>query len=108
VYVEDKEAPLIVAQWKQRTRDTFVSDDIDARKIVGWLLEVKSSTNSALIGQIAKLNATLDELELEIRTAERELDDFVYQLYRLSDAERFMIESDTRARWDARMPMLSS
>ena len=46
----------------------------------------------------------LEDIESQIRTAERELDDAAYALYRLSDAERLMVESDTRPRWDARIP----
>jgi hypothetical protein len=104
VYVEESEAPLILAQWRQRARGTFVSDSVTAGKVIDWLLDLKTTNNAALVKQIEKLNELLESTEDQIRGAERELDDLVYKLCRLSEAERLMVEVDTRPRWDARMP----
>ena len=94
----------MLAQWQQKARDTFVSETVNARKVVEWLLDIKTTENDALIKQVDKLNHALEDIESQIRTAERELDDATYVLYRLSDAERLMVETDTRPRWDARIP----
>jgi hypothetical protein len=58
------------------------------RTIVGWLLDLKTTTNEALVAQIGKLNHALDEVELEIRGVERRLNDALYELYGVTDLER--------------------
>ena len=108
VYAEPREAQLILAQWRQRARDTFVSESVNAERVIDWLLDLKTTDNSALIKQIQALTQKLAALELQIKSTERRLDDVVYGLYRLSDAERRMVEADTRLRWEARMPAPSS
>jgi Eco57I restriction-modification methylase len=105
VYVSEREAPVILAQWRQKARDTFVSESVTAAKVVEWLLDLKETENAALIEQVATLNRKLDDLEGQIRQVERALDDLVYDLYELTKEERIMVELDTRPRWDARMPM---
>lgn len=104
VYAEPREAQLILAQWRQRARDTFVSESVNAERVIDWLLDLKTTDNSALIKQIQALSHKLEALELQIKSTERSLDDVVYGLYGLSDAERRMVEADTRPRWEARMP----
>jgi len=104
VYVSEREAPVILAQWRQRARDTFVSDSVNAKRIVDWLLNVRLTDNAALIKQLGTLNRSLEDLETRIRSSEQELDSFLYRLFALSDEERLMVETDTRRRWEARMP----
>ena len=104
VYVGDREAPIILAQWRRMARDLFVSETVNAEKVVNGLLNLKGTENDALISQIDKLNRDLERVEAQIRSAERELDEVVYGLYHLSDPERVMVESDTRIRWDTRIP----
>jgi hypothetical protein len=104
VHVSEREAPLILAQWRQKARDTFVSDSMNTGRVVEWLLDLKTTENTALIEQLQTLNRALSTLESQIKSAERELDDAAYDLYGLSDPERLMIETDTRPRWDARIP----
>ena len=103
MYVSKEEAPLILAQWRQTARDTFVSDAVDAAKIVEWLLDLKTTENQALSQQIRELNHSLDEVEGRILLEERILDDLVYDLYGLTDSERMMVEADTGPRWKARI-----
>lgn len=105
VYVSEQEAPLILSQWRQKARDTFVSDSFNARRLVDSLLDLKTTENAALIQQLKKLNVQLDDLEKQIRSAEQALDDFICQLFGLSESERHMVEADTRRKWNARMPM---
>lgn len=104
VYVSEEEAPLILAQWRRAARDTFVSDTVNAARVVEWLLDLKTTESKALIAQIHKLNDELAAVEGRIRTTERALDDLAYELYGLTEDERHMVESDTRPRWDARIP----
>jgi hypothetical protein len=102
--VSDDEAPLILAQWRRAARDTFVSDTVNAARVVEWLLDIKTTESKALIDQIRKLNDELAVIESSIKTVERTLDDLAYDLYGLTEEERHMVESDTRARWEARIP----
>lgn len=104
VYVSKVEGPLILAQWRRAARDTFVSDSVNAAKIIEWLLDLKSTENVALIDQIQQLGETLEGLEDEIRKTERALDDVAYESYALTEEERIMVEQDTRFRWEARIP----
>jgi hypothetical protein len=107
VHAGRRDASLVLAQWQQRARDRFVSNEIDAARIIEWLLDLKTTDNAELIDQIATLTHSLDEIESKIRRTERDLDDYIYGLYGLSTPERAMIEADTRTRWDARIPMLA-
>jgi len=104
VFVSALEAPVILAQWRQKARDTFVSDSMNAWRIVAMLLDLKTTDNVALIEQLRDLNARLAGIEEKIRATERMLDDLLYGLFRLTDDERIMVEADTSRRWEARMP----
>ncbi|MEO7328881.1 MAG: Eco57I restriction-modification methylase domain-containing protein, partial [Minicystis sp.] len=104
VYVSEQEAPLILAQWRRAARDTFVSDSVNAARVVEWLLELKTTESAALIAQVRKLNDMLSTIESRIKSTERMLDDLGYALYGLTEAERLMVELDTRPRWEARIP----
>lgn len=104
VYVDDNDGAVILAQWRRVARDTFISDSVDAGRVVGWLLDLRSTENMALIKQIRKLNNELSDLEAQIVAAERELDNIVHDLYGLSDDERRLVEDDTRQRWANRIP----
>ena len=53
IYVSEQEAPLILAQWRQKARDTFVSDSMNAARLVEWLLDLKITENAALVQQSA-------------------------------------------------------
>ncbi len=104
IYVDERDAALILAQWRQKARDAFVSDTVNAARVVDWLLDLKTTENAALVNQIRKLNNELVDVEEQIRSRERQLDDLAYELYDLTEAERLMVEADTRPRWDARIP----
>lgn len=108
VYPDEREAPLILAQWRQRARERFVSDTVNAARIVEWLLDLKTTENNGLIAQIDQRVRELDALEAQIRIAERALDDLMYELFKLTPHERAMVEADTRARWNARLPLPST
>jgi hypothetical protein len=104
VFVSGSEAPLILAQWRQKARDKFVSDAMNARRIMSMLLDLKATENAALIEQLRALNVRLDALEQAIVDGEFALHRLLYNLFKLSDEERLMVEADTQRRWSARMP----
>lgn len=104
VYVDKNEVPVILAQWRQIARGTFVSESVKAKKIIDRLLDLRKTDNRALVEQLDDLNRRLESVEAEIRNDELELDEFLYQLYALTNEERFMVEADTRHRWENRIP----
>jgi len=105
VHVSEAEAPIILAQWRRAARDTFVSDTVNAARVIEWLLDLRTTENKALIGQIHTLNEELTAIEGRIKTTERALDDLAYELYALTEEERRMVENDTRLRWEVRIPV---
>lgn len=107
IHVDPREAPLLHAQWRDKTRDTFVSDATTAARLVDALLDLKTTDNPALLEKFAALDRELDDLERQIRRTERACDDLLYRTYGLEDADRALIEADTRTRWNARIPVPS-
>jgi hypothetical protein len=105
VFVTDDEAPILLAQWRDKARDSFVSDSLDADSVISRLLDLKTTDNPAIIQQIKNFNDELEVVEHEIRVVERQMDDLVYDLFLLSDEERRLIETDTAPRWNARIPI---
>jgi hypothetical protein len=95
---------VILAQWRDIARNCFVSDSLNAGSVISKLLDLKATDSPAIIQQIKCFNDDLDNVEKQIRTIERRLDDLIFDLFRLSDEERRLIEADTNCRWDARIP----
>ncbi|GAA4446801.1 Eco57I restriction-modification methylase domain-containing protein [Novipirellula rosea] len=106
IYVTDDEANVILPQWQQKARDSFVSESMNAKRIVTRLLDLRTTSNPALTSQLADFTKKLADVESKILSEERALDDFVYDLYGIDpDSEdRVIIETDTARRADARFP----
>jgi hypothetical protein len=104
IYVTDDEANVILPQWQQKARDCFVSESMNAKRIVTRVLELRITTNAALISQLAEHTEKLSAIESDILAEERSLDDFVFDLYGLQPEEKQIIEEDTNRRADARFP----
>ena len=79
---------------------------MNAKRIVTRLLDLRTTSNPALTSQLAGFTKKLVDVESKILSEERDLDDFVYDLYGIdSDSEdRVIIETDTARRADARFP----
>lgn len=104
VYVSEEEADIILPQWQEKARDTFASETMDARRILTRLLDLRITENKSLINQLATGARELKEIEEQIIQTEREMDDYVYTLYRLDADEQRIIELDTEKRANARIP----
>jgi hypothetical protein len=104
VFVSEDEANIILPQWQNKARDTFVSESMDAKRILNRLLDLRSTDNKSLITQLATLTKELEATEDEILRTEREMDDYVYELYGLSTSERDIVEAGTEQRVNARIP----
>lgn len=106
VFVSDDEAKIILPQWMEKARDTFVSESVDAARFLSWLLDLRTTDNRALIEQLSAHTKTLLDLDRRIVDTERKMDDYMYDLYKLSPAEREIVESATAQRAKARLPGL--
>ena len=86
------------------SRYIFISETMNAKRLINKLLDLTSTKNSALIDQLANLTIELKELQKKILAAENKIDDFVYSLYKLNCDEIKIIVDGTEKRTKARMP----
>lgn len=95
-YPEEDEADFIAAQWRQVARTTNVTEKFDAKRLVKALLTLRKTTNKGLLKHVLKLDAEIQALDAAIEKQEREMNQLVYSLYKLTDAEIELVESDRR------------
>lgn len=107
ISVSEDDACVILPQWQSKLRDSFVSESMDARRVLTALLDLRKTTNVELIRQLDIMTKQLRSLETDILSIERMLDDFIYGLYALTPDERKIIESDTAIRANARIPRVT-
>lgn len=91
-YITDEEAALIVPQWRQVIRTTNITPSVTAEKLVGNLLNLKTTNNASLIQQLNNLDTALETLQIQIQTKETETNQSIYQLYNLTKDEIELIE----------------
>ena len=104
VYVSEEELNIIFPQWQEKARDTFVSETMDAKRILARLLDFRTTENKSLINQLAMGAREIIDIEEQIIQTEREMDDYVYTLYGLDVDEQRIVELDTEHRANARIP----
>lgn len=63
VYVSEDEAKCILPQWQSKLRDTFVSESMNAKRVLNRLLDLRTTTNEALVNQLNELTTKLYGLE---------------------------------------------
>ncbi|MDY0137029.1 MAG: Eco57I restriction-modification methylase domain-containing protein [Thiomicrospira sp.] len=93
-YITDDEAALIVPQWRQVIRTTNITPSVTADKLVGHLLNLKTTHNASLIQQLNTLDTALATLQTQIQTKETQLNQHTYQLYNLTQDEIALIEGN--------------
>jgi hypothetical protein len=91
VYVAEDEAPLLLAHWSAVAR---TQRDLSAKRLIAALLSGQASSNGLLRAQIARTNASIEQMSQEIRAAEAALNEALYALYGLTDQERILVEND--------------
>jgi hypothetical protein len=106
MFVSDDDAKIILPQWMEKARDAFVSESVNARRILDRLLNLRTTDNRALIDQLASHTSALLDLERRIVETEQKMDDYVYDMYNLGQDERKIIEAATAQRVEARIPGL--
>ncbi|UQB41881.1 Eco57I restriction-modification methylase domain-containing protein [Thiomicrospira microaerophila] len=93
-YITDEQAALIVPQWRQVIRTTNITPSVTADKLVGHLLNLKTTHNASLIQQLNTLDTALATLQTQIQTKETQLNQHTYQLYNLTQNEIALIEGN--------------
>lgn len=106
VYVSQNDAHIILPQWQDIARNKFVSESMNAKRIVTQLLDLRTTENKVLIEQLAKLTSDLEAVEVQIYKTEQDMDKHVYGLYKLKENEISVVENGTDQRVRARIPQL--
>lgn len=93
VYVDAGEEAFLLAQWRRLAR-TPLPTLPDPRKLVERYVGLRTSPNQALLRQVIDLDTTVARLETEITAAESMMNESLALLYKLSAAERRLVEGD--------------
>jgi hypothetical protein len=93
VYESADDAPFIAAQWRLLARSTNVTGGFQAKSLVKSLLRIRGTQNEALREQVINLDTRIAQLDVEIGHAEQEMNEYVYDLYELSEEEIRLIIS---------------
>ncbi|MDP2827329.1 MAG: Eco57I restriction-modification methylase domain-containing protein [Sulfuricellaceae bacterium] len=91
-WLDAAEGEFVAAQWRQALRATRITPAMTAKKLVGELLKIKATENSALSKQVIELDRELSAIRFELAAKEREINAAVYALYGLSAEEIARIE----------------
>ena len=79
--------------WSQILRHVNVTASFDAKKLVGLLLNLRSTEDAGLRKTLLKTNKEIQTLDADIAKAESEINELIYQLYGLNEQERKLVES---------------
>lgn len=93
IYVDDSEGPFIAAQWKVLAQTFSVTEKTTGKKLANALRKLARTDNTALMGQVVGIQDELETLETDIANEEAAINTEIYALYRLTDAERELIEA---------------
>lgn len=93
LFISDADAPFLSAQWRHAVRDTNVTEAFDGKKLLRKLLQLRRTDNAALREQVIQLDADIAQLDRDIDAAERAMNDYVYELYGLTEEEIRLVEA---------------
>ncbi len=86
------ETPLILAQWRHKTRDLRISDKFTPKRLISDLLSLRKCSNPELTKWIIDSDKEIEKLDIEISTNENDLNQLVYKLYALTSDEIRLVE----------------
>jgi hypothetical protein len=92
IYLPEAEAGFVAAQWRQKTRQTNVTEKFDGKRLMNLLLKLRKTGNPAIPGQVVRIDADVQTLETEIAAAEVRMNALTYRLYKLTDEEIRLVE----------------
>ena len=87
VFLSEDEALFIAAQWRQKIRQTNITEKFTAKKLINLLLKLRNTDNPAINEQVVRLDADIRTLEEQITQAEADMNRLTYFLYKLTDEE---------------------
>jgi hypothetical protein len=86
--------PFIAAQWRQIVRSTNITEAFDSKKLVTLLLDLRATDDDTLAAKLVEIDSNIQALDIEIATAETEINTLIYSLYRLTTEEIAMINKE--------------
>ncbi len=93
IFLSDNEVDFIAAQWRQKARQTNVSEKFDAKRLLNLLLKLRKTENPAIKEQVVKIDSDIQTLDEQIDRAETGMNRLTYELYKLTDEEIRLVES---------------
>jgi Eco57I restriction-modification methylase/N-6 DNA Methylase len=93
VYEDEVDSAFLSAQWRQLARTTNVTDRYRAKSLVKSLLGLRSTQSEPLRKQVVDLDAHVVDLDVKIEAAEREMNEYVNDLYGLTEGETRLVEA---------------
>ncbi|MCK9303863.1 MAG: hypothetical protein M0P27_00520 [Bacteroidales bacterium] len=86
------DTPLIAAQWRQFARTTNITEKFDGKKLLAKILSLRSTKDETLKNSIIVIDQELQLLDLQIAAAEEQLNEIIFQLYRLTPEEIALVK----------------
>jgi hypothetical protein len=86
------DTPLVAAQWRHRTRDIHVTEAFDGKRLLKILLDLRRISDAHLAKSLLDADREIAIAGQEISETETEINQIIYDLYRLTAAERKIIE----------------
>ena len=92
-YLDENEADFIAAQWREAARNTNVTEKFTAKQLVKKLLTLRKTDIAPLRMQVIKIDAEVQAFDAKIEQAERDMNQFIYGLYNLTEDEIKLVEA---------------
>jgi len=92
IYLSEEEATFIAAQWRHKASQTNVTEKFAGKRLLNMLLKLRKTNNPAIPRQVVRIDADMQTLDVEIATAEAQMNALTYRLYKLTAEEIRMVE----------------
>ncbi len=90
-YAPDQDATYIAALWRHKLRTNRITAGMNAKKLIGLLLDLRTTSDVGLQQSLIKRDADLIKLESQIVSAEAAINSEIFDLYGLTEEERNLI-----------------
>jgi len=95
IFEDAQQADFIAAQWHYTALTTNITEKFTAQKLISLLCTLRKTDNSALMKQVIALDKEIRELDQIIAEKEKEMNNIVYSLYKLSPEEIRLVEKNS-------------
>jgi len=93
VFPTAAEAPFLLAQWKTLLSRLNVTERTSGKSLSDSLRSFAATDNPGLVEQVLRLSGELEACEADIRSAEANMNEMLFDLYRLTPAERELVQA---------------